>query len=124
MTPYAIFLWPVFHIGTLLTRVRESKQERRKKLMSKRKETTVAPEPLEEYSERFDDLFEKWNQREGFRRYLEGLLLPTERNKTLTGLANTEPVVRAHDRPAQFLQWFLSEADGHERQIQTEPLHL
>src|SRR2546421_2108029 len=111
-------------IGTLLTRVRESKQERRKKLMSKRKETTVAPEPLEEYSERFDDLFEKWNQREGFRRYLEGLLLPTERNKTLTGLANTEPVVGAQDRPAQFLQWFLSEADWDERKIQTQRLQL
>jgi hypothetical protein len=26
-------------------------------------------------------------QREGFRRYLEGLLLPEERNKTLTALA-------------------------------------
>src|SRR5947199_331297 len=92
--------------------------------MSKRKETTVAPEPLEEYSERFDDLFEKWNQREGFRRYLEGLLLPTERNKTLTGLANTEPVVGAQDRPAQFLQWFLSEADWDERKIQTQRLQL
>ena len=53
--------------------------------MSKRKETTVAPEPLEEYIEPFDTFFEKWNQREGFRRYVEGLLLPTERNKTLTG---------------------------------------
>ena len=40
--------------------------------MSKRKETTTAPEPLEEYIRPFDGLFEKWNQREGFRRYLEG----------------------------------------------------
>jgi hypothetical protein len=53
--------------------------------MSKRKETTASPAPLEEYIQPFDDLFAKWNQREGFRRYLEGLLLPTERNKTLTG---------------------------------------
>jgi hypothetical protein len=35
--------------------------------MSKRKETTVVPEPLEEYVRPFDALFEKWNQREGFR---------------------------------------------------------
>jgi hypothetical protein len=32
-------------------------------------------------------------QRECFKRYLEGLLLPAERNKTLTTLANTESVV-------------------------------
>jgi hypothetical protein len=38
---------------------------------------------------------------------LEGLLLPMERNKTLTGLANTEPVVGAQDQQAQFLQWLL-----------------
>jgi hypothetical protein len=59
--------------------------------MTKRIAINPAPEPLEEYVEYFDDLFGKSNQREGFRRYLEGLLLPTERNKTLTGLANTEP---------------------------------
>jgi SRSO17 transposase len=92
--------------------------------MSRRKETTVAPEPLEEYVEAFDNLFEKWNQREGFRRYLEGLLLPTERNKTLTGLANTEPVVGAQDRQAQFLQWFLSEANWDERSIQKQRLRM
>jgi len=92
--------------------------------MSKRKETTVAPEPLEEYVEPFDDLFEKWNQREGFRRYVEGLLLPTERNKTLTGLANTEPMVGAQDRQAQFLQWFLSESDWDERQVQRQRLQM
>ena len=45
-----------------------------------------------------------------FRRYLEGLLLPTERNKTLTALANTEPVAGAQRREAQSLQWFLSES--------------
>ena len=45
-----------------------------------------------------------------FRRYLEGLLLPAERNKTLTALANTEPVVGAQHRQAQSLQWFLSES--------------
>jgi len=92
--------------------------------MSKRKETTVVPEPLEEYVRPFDALFEKWNQREGFRRYLEGLLLPTERNKTLTGLVNTEPVRGAQDRQAQFLQWFLSESDWDERKVQRQRLRM
>src|SRR5204863_7486608 len=92
--------------------------------MSKRKETTRVPEPLEGYLRPFDSLFEKWNQREGFHRYLEGLLLPTERNKTLTGLANTEPVVGAQDQQAQFLQWFLTESDWDERQIQTQRLQI
>src|SRR5215216_5544668 len=49
-------------------------------------------------------------QRHAFRRYLEGLLLPAERNKTLTALANTEPVVGAQRKEAQSLQWFLSES--------------
>ncbi len=92
--------------------------------MSKRKETTRAPEPLEEYIRPFDTLFEKWNQRESFRRYLEGLLLPTERNKTLTGLANTEPVVGAQEKQAQFLQWFLSESDWDERMVQQQRLQM
>jgi hypothetical protein len=52
--------------------------------MTKRQEATAAPVPLEEYAQHFDELFSKLNQREGFRHYLEGLLLPTERNKTLT----------------------------------------
>ena len=92
--------------------------------MSKRKETTTAPEPLEEYIQAFDGLFGKWNQREGFRRYLEGLLLPTERNKTLTGLANTEPVAGAQDKHAQSLQWFLSESNWDERKIQAQRLKM
>src|SRR5213078_2889650 len=92
--------------------------------MSKRKETTRVPEPLEEYVRPFDSLFEKWNQREGFRSYLEGLLFPSERNKTLTGLANTEPVVGAQHRQAQFLQWFLSESDWDERSVQKQRLGM
>ncbi|MDP9378671.1 MAG: hypothetical protein M3Q29_00700 [Chloroflexota bacterium] len=68
--------------------------------MTKRLPVTPAPGPLEEYSEQFDELFSLRNQRHAFRRYLEGLLLPAERNKTLTALANTEPVAGAqHARP-------------------------
>lgn len=51
--------------------------------MTKRLPVVPAPGPLEEYAEGFDDFFVARAQREGFRRYLEGLLLPAERNKTL-----------------------------------------
>lgn len=78
--------------------------------MTKRLPIGAAPGPLEEYAARFDDLFGARAQREGFRRYLEGLLLPAERNKTLTALANAEPVVGAQHARAQSLQWFLSES--------------
>jgi SRSO17 transposase len=55
---------------------------------------------------------------------VEGLLLPSERHKTLTGLVNTEPVVGAQLPRAQTLQWFLSESDWDERKIQAERLKL
>jgi hypothetical protein len=65
---------------------------------------------LEAYSQEFDGLFTKVNQREGFRQYLTGLLVASERNKTLTGLANSEPVVGAQEARVQSLQWYLSES--------------
>jgi SRSO17 transposase len=71
-----------------------------------------------------DEVLGKSNQREGFRRYLEGLLLPTERHKTLTGLVNTEPLVGAQQPRAQKLQWFLSESDWDERTVQAKRLEL
>jgi SRSO17 transposase len=92
--------------------------------MTKRIDIIPAPEPLEAYARHFDDLLGKSNQREGFRRYLEGLLLPTERHKTLTGLANTEPLVGAQLSRAQRLQWFLSESTWDERQVQAKRLSL
>src|SRR4051794_18285418 len=78
--------------------------------MTKRLSVTATAQPLEEYAAQFDDLFARRSQREGFRRYLEGLLLPAERNKTATGLANTEPTAGAQHPRAQALQWFLSES--------------
>ncbi len=78
--------------------------------MTKRSPVSAAPGPLEDYAESFDDLFGARAQRHSFRRYLEGLLLSAERNKTLTALANTEPVVGAQRKEAQSLQWFLSES--------------
>ncbi len=92
--------------------------------MTKRRAIPAAPEPLERYSRYFDDLFGKSNQRDEFRRYLEGLLLPTERNKTLTGLANTEPSIGAQHPRAQGMQWFLSESNWQERHVQERRLRL
>src|SRR4029450_12721395 len=56
-------------------------------------------------------------QRRGFRAYLQGLLLPRDRNKTLTALAGTEPVVGAQHAAAQGLQWFVSESTGDHDQV-------
>ena len=51
--------------------------------MSRRLPVPTAPGPLESYASSFDDLFNKRNQRDTFRRYLEGLLKsiahPTDR---------------------------------------------
>ncbi len=78
--------------------------------MTTRLPVDPAPGPLEAFAQHFDPLFPRHNQRQAFRDYLAGLLLPAERNKTLTALANTEPVVGAQAAPAQRLQWFLSES--------------
>jgi SRSO17 transposase len=85
--------------------------------MTKRLPVTPAPGPLEDYAARFDDLFATLAQRQAFRRYLEGLLLPDKRNKTLTALANTEPVVGAQRKEAQSLQWFLSESSWNPQEV-------
>jgi hypothetical protein len=73
--------------------------------MSKRLPCPPAPGPLEDYAENLDDLFLTLAQRRGFRDYLQGLLLPKDHNKTLTALANTEPIVGAQGAPAQRLQF-------------------
>jgi hypothetical protein len=52
------------------------------------------------------------------------LLLPAERNKTLTALANTEPVVGAQRKEAQSLQWFLSESRWDPEEINERRLKL
>ncbi len=92
--------------------------------MTKRLPVSPAPGPLEDYCTRFDGLFGARAQREGFRRYLEGLLLPAERNKTLTAFANTEPVAGAQRREAQSLQWFLSESGWDPREVNERRLGL
>jgi hypothetical protein len=92
--------------------------------MTRRSPVSPAPGPLEDYAARFDDLFGARAQRYGFRRYLEGLLLPEQRNKTLTALANTEPVVGAQRKEAQSLQWFLSESRWDPGQINQRRVKL
>ncbi len=92
--------------------------------MTKRSPVSPAPGPLEEYATSFDDLFGARAQRHAFRRYLEGLLLPAERNKTLTALANTEPVAGAQRREAQSLQWFLSESRWDPQEVNERRLKL
>ena len=79
-------------------------------MMSQRLACPPAPGPLENYARTFDPLFGPLAQRRGFRAYLQGLLLPRERHKTLTALVGTELVVGAQAAPVQRLQWFLSES--------------
>src|SRR5215210_6830412 len=78
--------------------------------MTKRVPCPPAPGPLEEYAERFDDGLGTLAQRRGFREYVQGLLLPRDRHKTLTGLVGTEPIVGAQAPSVQRLQFFLSES--------------
>jgi hypothetical protein len=92
--------------------------------MTRRLPVAPSPGPLEGYAARFDGLFRARAQRDGFRRYLEGLLLPAERNKTLTALANTEPVSGAQRKEAQSLQWFLSESGWDPKEVNERRLEL
>lgn len=78
--------------------------------MTKRLSCPPAPGPLEAYAAQFDDRLGALAQRRGFRDYLQGLLLPRDRHKTLTGLAGTEPVVGAQAPSVQRLQFFVSES--------------
>jgi hypothetical protein len=92
--------------------------------MTKRLPCPAAPGPLEDYAAQFDPLFARLAQRRGFRACLQGLLLPRDRNKTLTALAGTEPVVGAQHRAVQGLQWFLSEAPWDHERVNRRRVHL
>ena len=63
--------------------------------MAEQRAIPTAPEPLEAYARHFDELSDKDNQREAVRQYLDGLLLPTERHKTLATAINTRPAFRS-----------------------------
>jgi hypothetical protein len=85
--------------------------------MTTRRPCPPAPGPLEDYAARFDPLFSSLAQRRGLREYLQGLLLPRDRNKTLTALAGAEPIAGAQHRQVQRLQWFLSESAWDHQQV-------
>jgi DDE superfamily endonuclease len=92
--------------------------------MTSRRPCPPAPGPLEPYAQRFDSLFSSLAQRRGFRDYLQGLLLPRDRNKTLTGLAGAEPISGAQHREVQRLQWFLSESAWDHQQVNDQRVRL
>src|SRR5512132_3423518 len=92
--------------------------------MTTRRPCPPAPGPLEPYAQRFDSLFSSLAQRRGFRDYLQGLLLPRDRNKTLTGLAGAEPISGAQHREVQRLQWFLSESAWDHQQVNDQRVQL
>jgi DDE superfamily endonuclease len=92
--------------------------------MTTRRPCPPAPGPLEAYAARFDALFSSLAQRRGVRDYLQGLLLPRDRNKTLTGLAGAEPISGAQHREVQRLQWFLSESAWDHEQVNERRVQL
>jgi SRSO17 transposase len=89
-----------------------------------RRACASAPAPLEAYCEQFDPLLATYGQRNSFRRYLEGLLLPRDRTKTLTALAGAEPIAGAQAAAVQRLQFFLSESRWEAETINHQRLML
>src|SRR4029453_19055409 len=92
--------------------------------MTTRRPCPPAPGPLEPYAQRFDALFSSLAQRRGLRDYLQGLLLPRDRNKTLRGAAGAEPIAGAPHREVQRLQWFLSESAWDHQQVNDQRVQL
>ncbi len=92
--------------------------------MTTRRPCPPAPGPLEAYAARFDPLLSSLAQRRGLRDYLQGLLLPRDRNKTLTALADAEPVTGAQHREVQRLQWFLSESTWDHQAVNQQRIQL
>ena len=84
----------------------------------------LVPEPLEDFAVQFDPVLHSPAQRRGFRAYLAGLLLPRDRNKTLTALAGAEPFVQAQAAAVQRLQFFLSEASWDAEAVNAQRLTL
>lgn len=92
--------------------------------MTQRLACRPVPGPSEDNARQFDDLFSSLAQRWGFRTYLQGLLLPRDRAKTLTGLVGTEPVVGAQAAPVQQLQFFVSESNWDVEAVNQRRLEL
>jgi hypothetical protein len=92
--------------------------------MTARRPCPPAPGPLEGYATQFDPLLASVAQRRGLRDYLQGLLLPRDRNKTLTALADAEPITGAQHREVQRLQWFLSESTWDHQAVNQRRIEL
>jgi hypothetical protein len=92
--------------------------------MTTRRPCPPAPGPLEDYAQQFDPLLASLAQRRGLRDYLQGLLLPRDRNKTLTALADAEPITGAQHREVQRLQWFLSESTWDHERVNQQRIEL
>ncbi len=92
--------------------------------MTKRLPCPPAPGPLEAYAAQFDALWGSLAQRRALRAYLQGLLLPRDRNKTLTALADAEPITGAQHREVQRLQWFLSESTWDHQAVNQRRIEL
>jgi SRSO17 transposase len=92
--------------------------------MTTRRPCPPAPGPLEDYATQFDPLLGSVAQRRGLRDYLQGLLLPRDRNKTLTALADAEPITGAQHREVQRLQWFLSESTWDHEAVNQQRIEL
>lgn len=73
--------------------------------MSIRKPTRPTATAIEEFDTHFDPLFKRLSQRENFRHYVSGLLVPIETNKHLRGLAAAVP-----EAEVEALQHFLVDA--------------
>lgn len=84
----------------------------------------TVPLPLEQYARAFDDRFHTHIQRQRFREYLAGLLLPRDRNKTLTALVGAEPITQAQTAPVQQLQFFLSESEWDAEAVTTRQIEV
>src|SRR5215469_15127725 len=56
-----------------------------------RKSTVPTAEAIDQFCASFDSLFARWEERQAFRQYLIGLLLPREHNKTVVELAALVP---------------------------------
>jgi SRSO17 transposase len=92
--------------------------------MAAPRESSTVPVPLEQYAHAFDHLFHTRIQRQRFREYLAGLLLPRDRNKTLTALVGAEPITQAQTAPVQQLQFFLTEADWDAEAVTARQMEL
>jgi SRSO17 transposase len=87
--------------------------------MTKRRPTTPSTAAIDAFVAPFDTIFSRLSQRESFRHYLTGLLLPLETNKHLRGIARAVP-----GADVEALQHFLVDAPWSRLTLNTSRLQL